>query len=497
MGEPRFVPVWHSVAAALAAGLLLYSQTLALYEDEGFHLVASQLINAGKRPYLDFFYQHVPLYAYLNAGLFRIVGDSWRVPHAVSALCSGAAMWLVAQFVFARVRDPRWRLATALTAALLVGLHELVIQYGTVGHPFGLCLLLMVAAFRLVILAVARERGWLAAGAGLCAGAAAASSLLAAPVLPILLLWMLRDQRAGSRARKVAWFLGGAVLPFLPLLWLAVQGPRQAFFNVVELHLLYRQRYQASVSANILEDLRIFFGLWLGTTQGLILILLATLGLLFLAGHDDWEPPERAELALCGWLAGGLGAYLSCTYPVFRQYFILVVPFLGILAAVGVYALGTRVWKSSGRPAWLVLSVAVLFTLGLARPAVHTGQYLTLLSQRWQHVDDLARAVNEVTPAGEEVFSDDEFVYFASRRIPPTGLENPFSRDLQLPPALAASLHVVPQARLDGDLAAGRFATVVVEYDDPRVETFELPRRYLGRTRIGQIEIFWGRHNQR
>ena len=481
-----------AIWAMLSAGLLVYSQVLALYADEGFHLLASQLINAGKRPYLDFFYQHVPLYAYLNAGVFRIVGDSWRVPHAISALCSGAAAWLAASFVLHRVPDPPWRLPVAVTAALLIGLNALVIQYGTVGHPFGLCLLLVVTAFRLVILAVEREKGWLAAAAGLCAGAAAASSLLTAPVAPILLFWMLRYHRAGARWPKAAWFLGGALLPFLPLLWLAVQGPRRVFFNVVEYHLFFRQRYEATVSANILDDLRTVFDLWLGSTQGLLLILLAVLGLLFLAGHE-WAPAERAELVLCGWLAGGLGLYLSCTYPVWRQYFILVIPFLGVLAAVGVYALGTRVWMSSRRPAWLTLSVVVLFTLGLARPAISTGQNFMFFSKRWQLVEAIARAVNEVTPAEQDVYCYDEFVFFVSGRIPPTGLENSFSRDVQLPLRLAEFLRVRSPDQLDRDLAAGRFATVVVEYDDPKVEAFELPRRYAGRTRIGTIEIFWGR----
>ncbi len=490
---PRSSFALMSVVGILTAGLVAYSQFLALYGDEGFHLLASQLINAGKRPYLDFFYQHVPLYAYLNAGVFRIVGNSWRVPHAISALCSGAAIWLAAGFVLQRVQDRHWRLPVAMTAALFIGLSALVIPYGTVGHPFGLCLLLTVAAFRMVILAVKRNRSWLAALAGLCAGTAAASSLLTAPVAPILLFWMLRHNPAGTRWHKAVWFLGGTLLPFLPLLWLAIQGPRQVFFNVVEYHLFFRQRYQATVWANILDDVRTLFDLWLGTTQGLLLILMAALGLLFLDERDEWAPAERAELFLCGWLAGGLGVFLSCTYPVWKQYFILVIPFLGILAAMGVYGLGTRVWVSSGRPAWLALSVVLLFTLGLARPAISMGQNLQFVSKRWQHVEAIARAVNEVTPAEQDVYCYDEFVFFVSGRIPPTGLENSFSRDVQLPLRLAELLRVRSPDQLDQDLAAGRFATVVVEYDDPKVEAFELPHRYAGHTRIGTVEIFWGR----
>ena len=52
-----------ALAALLFAGLLLYSQTLAFAWDEGFHLLAAQLIKAGKRPYLDFCFPQTPLNA--------------------------------------------------------------------------------------------------------------------------------------------------------------------------------------------------------------------------------------------------------------------------------------------------------------------------------------------------------------------------------------------------------------------------------------------------
>ncbi len=43
-------------AALLTAALAVYAQTLAFAWDEGFHLLAAQLIDAGKTPYLDFFF---------------------------------------------------------------------------------------------------------------------------------------------------------------------------------------------------------------------------------------------------------------------------------------------------------------------------------------------------------------------------------------------------------------------------------------------------------
>lgn len=48
--------------ASLTALLLACSQAVALYADEGFHLLAARLGNAVRKLYLDFFYPHAPLY---------------------------------------------------------------------------------------------------------------------------------------------------------------------------------------------------------------------------------------------------------------------------------------------------------------------------------------------------------------------------------------------------------------------------------------------------
>ena len=80
-----------AVVGTLGVGLLVYSQNSAWFGDGCTHLLIAQLINTGKRPSHDFFYQHVPLYAYVNAGLFRFVGDSWPSAHVLSALLTGQA----------------------------------------------------------------------------------------------------------------------------------------------------------------------------------------------------------------------------------------------------------------------------------------------------------------------------------------------------------------------------------------------------------------------
>jgi 4-amino-4-deoxy-L-arabinose transferase-like glycosyltransferase len=481
-----------ALVAAVSAGLLLFSQTLAFYGDEGYHLMAAKYINAGRKPYLDFHYPQTPLYAYLNAGWMRLFGDSWRSAHALSALLTGGSLLLVAGFVFTRVREPEWQAVTAMIATLLTGLHVVVIQFGTIGQPYGLCLFLIIAAFRLAVETVDRDKWWLPAGAGLCAGAAAASSLLAAPVAPIVFVWMVRHPAITNKRTQCARFLAGAIAPFLPVLWLAAQAPRRALFNIVEYHLLYRR---SSLMEAMWWDLHTVYRFWIGSVQGLLPALLAIVGLMFLAGRADWGERRRAEFYLCGWLVAGQGLYLANTLPSFEQYFIFLIPFLSILAAVGVWAIGSQI-GGTRRPALLMALIVGLFVAGLARPAsqMFTG-FDENTSWSYYEYEAVAREVNQVTPRDGLIWAEDEFIYIAARRLPPPGMES--TRHFEsLPSALASALPIVPFSQECEWLRTGRFDTIVLELEeaeDPIAKTLGLSRLYAGHKQLNNYALYWDR----
>jgi hypothetical protein len=461
------------VPSVLLAGLLVFSQSAAWGGDEAFHLLAAQLILAGKTPYLDFFYQHAPLFIYLEAGWMSIFGDTWRSAHVLSALLTGGCIFLVADYVYRRIPRPCWRLPCAAAASVLVGLHSLVIQQGSIGQAYGLCLFLNFVAFRLVIAAALQPGYKLPMLAGLCSGAAGASLLLAAPVSPLMLLWMVRHNKTCTRARKAFWFLGGASVPFLPLLWLASQGPHQVLFDVVEYHLFYRQAGHDDILLHNFKALHGALAAVLTSLQGLVLFPLATAGLICVAEPDNETSRLKAELHLCAWLVVGLGIYLCTASPTYAWYFVLLIPFLGILAAMGIYSIGTRLGRSA-KPVCLVLPVVGLFLVGLARAAYLERGHLYL---HWPTIDAIAREVNLVTPPDELVYAH-EGIYFAARRLPPSGLENTHALRLDLPSAFASSLHVVRPSQVDEWLAEGRFATVWIEVGDARIKALGLDRMY-------------------
>src|SRR5205823_2069695 len=154
-------------AAALvyAAAFLTYATTRAFTWDESYHLLAAQLIGAGKTPYLDFCFPQTPLNAYWNAAWMRLLGQSWRVPHIFAALLTVGAVLMTADFVRRRFSE-----SAAITAGAVTGLNAMVFIYGPLAQPYGMCLFTLVLSFRIAVRAVGREGPLATAAAGFFAG---------------------------------------------------------------------------------------------------------------------------------------------------------------------------------------------------------------------------------------------------------------------------------------------------------------------------------------
>jgi hypothetical protein len=471
-----------ALTVALAVGaiwLVVYSQTRAFVWDEGFHLVAAERIAAGKIPYLDFCFPQTPLNAYLNAALLSLFGMHWQVTHLVAALFVAGSAALAAEFVVSHFPEPDWNIAGAVVVALSICFNRAVTQFGPVAQAYGICLFLSVAAFRATI--AAANRSVLSWVAGLLAGCSAAASLLTAPVAPVLLLWLLVYGRSGTRVRRAAAFLFGALLPFLPVLWLYLKAPRQVFFNIVEYQALYRR---ANWPGATLQDLQVLSG-WLLSTQALVLGGLAVAGLYQLLKSRDWEPAQRAEFWLAAWLAAALGLFIATAHPTFERYFVFLVPFVSILGAVGLYRIGTRL-AGSQNYVWPAAIVGGLMVLSCGR-AIFEDRDAT----DWYDYQKIAQKVGEVTPPGARFYAD-ELVYFILRRPPPSGMEFSYSHNIQLSAQQEALLHVVSTAELKQQIKAGQFSTVENCKDDV-IENYQLPALFPHREDVEDCSIFWGK----
>ncbi len=484
MGKPaQSRGAWRAVCwaglALYAVLFLLYAETWAFAWDESFHLLAAQLILAGKKPYLDFCFPQAPLNAYWNAWWMGVFGQSWRVAHTVAALLTIGAALLTADFVARRFPVPNWRLAGALTAGLATGLNAMVFGYAPLAQAYGICLFSLAAAFRISVRAVGRRGVTAAASAGLFAGVAAGSSLLTAAAIPVLLAWIAVHNREGSRWRKLAGFTAGAALPVAPVLWLYGQGPREVWFNLVRYHLSFRQLYWPQAARHDLEVLTS----WIDSGQALLLGLLALFGVLYVVRGSRWPRPLKAEFHLCAWLAAALGLEAARAHPTFAQYFLFTVPFLAIPAVAGLYAIGSRV-PGPDRPMWPVLLVIVLFACGLAR-----FLYDSRGDDKWGGYERVAAAIDHVTPPGAPMFAN-EPIYFLTRRAPPSGFEFGYSHVIDLPAAERARLHVLTRAEVKQQVQSGRFASAY-SCDDDDIRDYGLTSLYRRSVDVEDCTVFW------
>ncbi|HTT03306.1 MAG TPA: hypothetical protein VMG11_14580 [Steroidobacteraceae bacterium] len=482
--EPRQLAVLVTVVALIAIGLLVYSQTQAFAWDEGYHLLAAQLILAGKRPYLDFLFVQTPLNAYWNAGWMALLGQSWHPVHAVAALLTAGAVLLAADFALVRFPVPSWRLAAALIVALAFGLNAAVFEFGTVGQAYGLCLFLSIAAFRLAVPALERDAPVTIFLAGLCAGGTAASSLLTAPVPLVLLAWIIIQGPPQARVQRALGFVAGLVLAFLPVLILLVQGPRQVLFGTVGFHVHYRNVDWATHAFD--HDFGVLLS-WIDSGQALLMGLLTLGALVLVTTQTDWMESQRAPFMLCGWLALALGVLISTAHPTFTWYYLLLVPFLALLTPVGLYGLSVKLGYAS-HPLRSALALMLLIAVGLTRSLHSDADDL-----QWRDYEELARKVDAVTPRDARLFAD-EHVYFLTHRPPPEGQTMQDSHKIEVSPALAALLHVVPQGQVERRIRAGYYDTVVM-CDADSVARLGLAQLYARQQAFPTLDctVFWQR----
>jgi hypothetical protein len=462
------------------AGLVVYSQTRAYTGDEGFHLLTDQLIRSGMRPYLDFCYPQASLNNYWNALWMNVFGESWRAIHSIAAVLAAVAIFLMADFVFRRFPVASWRLPAALAVVAAAGINQLVVEYGTLGQAYGMCLFATAAAFRCAIVAVDRSRPWMAMAAGFFVGLAAASSLLTAAAPPVVLIWILVRSREGNRWLKAAAVAFGTVIPFAPMIRLFAQGPVQVWFNLVQYHLFFRKLYWSETTQHDLEIMTA----WIDSGQALILGLLAVGGIVYVVKRSQWSSRLRSEFYLCGWLSLALVVELGTAHPTFARYFLLTAPFLAALAAVGLYAAASRLLDSERSP-WTLLPLAFLMALGLGRSI-----YDRLDLRTWGEYEAMARKVLQVTPKNGSIWADEQ-MYFLTKKRPSPGLEFGYSHRVKLPPARMALLHIVSEDEVGRRVKSRMFSTVFT-CDDDEIQNLGLNRLYSWKAEMDDCTIFWG-----
>ena len=109
----------------------------------------------------------------------------------------------------------------------------------------------------------------------------------------------------------------------------------------------------------------------------------------------------------------------------------------------------------------------------------------------WQRYGrSLAAKVEQVTPAGAPLLAD-ESIYFLTRRSPPSGTELTDSHKLELPAALAASVHILTGSEYRRQIKAGVYSTVETCDEEAPIEARGLPQLYAKKAVIEECTVFW------
>lgn len=441
--------------------------------DEGFHLIAAQFIAGGKRPYIDFCFPQTPLNAYLNAAILLLFGDSWKPVHLVAALYICGAIWLLADFVQSRLPSERWRTPCALAAGVLFGLNEIVVQFGAAAQAYAIGMLLVTSAFR-AALPAARSKGFaFVVLAGLCAGGAAASTLLTAPVALVILIWLIVQR---VQVHKLALYLVGCAIPFAPVLWLYAQGPRQTTFNVLQYQALFRRINWGDVNLHDMDSLTS----WITSPSALIIMALVAAAIIFLVREQNRD--------LRGfWLAAAIGLslvlFISTAHPTFERYFNVSVPFFAMLAGLGLFAAGSRL--ATPRHAWLAGGLVIALGWAMFFRAIFDDRDST----HWSDYEEVAQQVAEVTPMNSNLFAE-ELVYFLLKRTPPEGMGFSYAEKLELPLKDEELLHIVSDKELKKRVQSGEFYTLQT-CKDSILDNYEPSKYFTKHEQPSDCDVFW------
>jgi len=209
------------LAFVFALAILLSQWPLAF--GDTYHLLAAQMVAAGRKPYLDFFVQQVPLYSLICGAWLRIFGSSWQAANLLSGLliCGSAA--IIARIASRIYAGTEWGSRGRVIAVLLFGLNLLVAQSGDDAQPYALCTFFCLAAWLAALDARPTTRRTFLVG--LAAGGAVNTSLLAAPFFLILTGWSVIEAARPERLLRFLWLVFGAAVASIPLAYLAMLVP--------------------------------------------------------------------------------------------------------------------------------------------------------------------------------------------------------------------------------------------------------------------------------
>lgn len=482
---------------AYLAGLVYYAQVRPIDGDEGYYSTAARLVWEGKTPYRDFSYPQGPLLPYIYSWVWAIHPRSLMSMRFLSVACGAIAVFLWGVSLISVKRLPG---KVALGTFAVVLLNPDWVSWNVVVKTFAVSNLLMSLATICLYLALHSERFRWYFVAGLALGACASARLLYAPLIPFVLLWLLKSEWRISRLPypKTATFLAGATCGLLPIIFSFLRDSRAFVFNNVQYHRLLTDpttvRHAAHVYAFTIAIL--VFSVYLTAEVGLAGV--GAVSLLKLRRNPDAphtsEDYQYFQLALLMLVVYTVTAFLP--FPPADQYFESpLVPFL-----IPFVAEGLRVTFRAGTK-WMVFSAVLapfLFLHDINRGAV---EYAGAPESQLSSYRRITKTVEANTAADDIVLSFwPGYVFESGRRYFP-GAENHFAYYIadRISPEKRSRYHVASKSAITGAVSARAVSLVVTSawiFDkhltSPELQAFRaaLNNNYSLVDKIGAVEIY-------
>ena len=443
--------------------------------DEGFYLLASRLVLMHKKPYLDFFYPHLPLLPYVYASWMKCFGISWTSGRLFSALLTTLLGALLYEHVCEQTRN--W--LAGVVGLILFASSTLVFAWFPLARTYSLAGLLLFSAYVIVSRLSAASPRWLMGAGGLLFGLSVDARSYLLLLIPVFLSWIFHNSDPRTRLRSILWFVGGFTLGIAPSFFLFLSSPDAFQFDNL--------RYHAIKSNNGLigwwqEKVAIALMTFLGGPEGNgiqnSILFFVSLGFMF-SIRKLRNPP---------WLALQI-AFVLCIVslvptPTVSQYFCLCVPFFAVSAVCVVNNLCTTL-KSSRERLLAAVAFVALLSIYLGASANDFRKYLItgegIPGVRWardkgdwrlQRILEVSQAIDQIASPGEMVASFWPGYIFQTKATPFPGFENDYGLPVSenLTSEQRSRYHILSLANLESNFAAHTPRIVVLGNENHLME---------------------------
>lgn len=457
--------------------------------DEGYYLLAAQLVSRGGVPYRDFFYPQAPLLPYAYGGWLWAFGESWHVGRALSV----TAAVTLGVFLY---RHVRWLGASAAAAGLAMALYTFSsLSFGWLPtvKTYAVSALFLFGAY-----VVVAQAGWNAGiarygAAGALFGLAVGTRLMLAASLPAFVFGLLTPNAEGRRRGPPALaFVGAAAAAWSVNVVFMLPDPDRFWFNNLGFHSIRSSR--PGLFGHLGDKVRVLVELFdprnvdaAASVQFAILV-----GLVLGTVITGASRPVRLAIAIAACVA----VVSLLPNPALSQYFVVTVPFLVVAAVPALGRLSPARWMLPVTAGLYLLAVPFeahrYLVTGEAVPGIFRRE--VAINWRISIVERMAAELMVRTAPGDLVFAGwAGYLVGVDRRHVP-GTENHAAMDASpwLSPSQRARYRIPARSEVAAQIQTRALRAAVVGFGGYALTYRVLLRRagYVPVLTIGATEVY-------